>query len=243
MRRACLAPIVALVGACGVQDLPFDPADADVEAGVEAGAEDNLDAKTKAGCSNDFDCPLRGQHCDSSGQCVACVTNSDCSTQPGHPRCDDLMLHQCVECLSDFDCPGGFCEPTAHRCVFSCADGGSCPDYYQHCTPAGVCVTCMSNPDCVGARGGQICDVKVGQCVECLINDQCSSDKPLCNPATLRCVECLSNQDCGTGEACSFLTHSCVDLGTSGFYDGGSNVFLDGSFYETFDGGGDGGFR
>lgn len=239
MRRACLVPIIALIGACGAQDFPFDSPDAGAEAGVEAGTE----AATMAGCSRDRDCPLRSQRCDvASGQCVACVTDVDCATA-GHPFCDS-MLHQCVECEVDVNCPGGFCEPTTHRCVFSCADAGSCPDFYQICTLNRVCVDCRTSADCVGARAGPWCAVAVGQCVQCLARDQCTQDRlPLCNTATNRCVECLSNRDCSSGEACEPQSHSCVDVGGSGFYDGGANDFPDGGVYVLFEAGVDSSFH
>ncbi len=237
VRRACLVPIIALAGACGAQDFPFDS----VDAGAEAGAEGGADAATsKTECSHDFDCPLRSQQC-ASGQCVACVTNTDCATQAGHRFCDP-MLHQCVECELDVNCPGGFCEPTTHRCVLSCEDAGGCPDYYT-CTRTGVCVDCTKPEDCVGARTGPWCAVAVGQCVQCLASDQCSPDKPLCNTATARCVECLSDHDCSSGEACEPQSHSCVDVRGSGFYDGGQNQFSDSGVSGPFDGGADSGFR
>src|SRR5437763_14838175 len=67
-------------------------------------------------CATDQDCPLKTLHCDPvSGQCLACVRNSDC-TSASRPICD-VALNRCVQCGADQDCaagaPGWRCMPSA----------------------------------------------------------------------------------------------------------------------------------
>jgi Cys-rich repeat protein len=218
VRRAGLVPIVMLIGACGAQELTFDAPDAAPDA-----------APSSAGCSSDGDCRLAGLHCDPlSRQCVACVSNDQC-TQPGHRVCDSA-LHLCVECGVNGDCPGGVCEPTRNRCVPSCVDGGLCPYNFLCNQRTGMCVGCTNDADCATARSpGLVCDAVVGQCVECRTDAQCSPARPLCSQTAGRCVECLSNQSCTAGEACDPAAHVCVDSTRGAPSEGGAYPLRDGS--------------
>jgi hypothetical protein len=221
VRPACLAPVIALmIGACGAQEIAFDAPDAPGPPDGGAGGDGGAESSPATGCTNDLDCPL-GLHCDAriSGQCVPCVMNSHC-TQPGHHVCD-FALNLCVECGTSGDCASGLCVDT--RCVPSCADGGLCPDTYYLCNQrTNVCIGCRSNGDCAGARGGPVCDTSIGQCVECVSNDQCPRDQPRCNPTSGRCVECLTSQSCFPGEACDPMAHVCVEVRVAPQAEGGA---------------------
>jgi hypothetical protein len=183
---------VALLGACGTQTWSFDG-----------------DASAP-GCSVDTDCTISGLHCDpASGQCVACVEDSQC-TQPGLPRCDST-LQQCVQCGLPDDCASGqICEPTSHTCLTSCADGGACPGGTVCSQPRGVCVGCSGDPDCASSSSGHVCDTANGQCVQCLQDAQCTSPTRRCNPATDHCVQCLTGSDCDD-HVCNTQSFTCVD--------------------------------
>jgi hypothetical protein len=210
VRRAALAPIALLIGACGTQDFAFDGVDAAIDAPIEATPEASVDvAQPPTGCTTDDDCGLPDLHCDpSSGQCVACIANDQC-LDPNYGVCD-YALNLCVECGADIDCPGGTCEPTTLRCILSCADAGLCPDglLCEH----GSCVRCTSNASCTDDRGSLLCDTAVGQCVECLADSDCTP--AICDRTTGRCVQCLNGQSCHDGEECDPLEHVCVDVRT-----------------------------
>jgi hypothetical protein len=227
--------VLPLAGACGTQNLVFDPLDgsdaADAAGTREASPESSaLDARQPpSSCKVDDDCPLPDLHCDSAGQCVACVTDRQCQSQSSEfPVC---ASNQCVECGDDADCgPDGQCEPMSHRCVLPCADSGACPSSsgllcYER---TGLCVACTSNAYCQNQRSGPVCDPLVGRCVQCVDNSDCGSRAPICDRFAGRCVECLSAQSCRPGEACDPVEHACVPAvvvelegGPAPFTDGG----------------------
>jgi hypothetical protein len=199
--------MAVLVGACGTQVLRFETDDAGPDANVEAGRE--AEATTK-GCVVDTDCPLSDLHCDpQSGHCVACLRND---------QCQDLNFgvcgtaHQCVECNVDGDCPNGRCEPTTHRCIPSCADGGACPPGLPMCSRSGDCVNCYSSAYCSGYRYSVVCDPAVGQCVQCIDDGDCGGTRPRCDRQSGRCVQCLGSSGCEDWEACDPESHTCVTV-------------------------------
>jgi hypothetical protein len=201
-RRAGIA-LAALVGllACGQQTWSLDADSGAGSSGSEAGAP-------VTGCVSDGDCHIASLHCDPvSGQCFACVDDSQC-TQAGLPRCDSAS-HQCVQCGVAGDCTSGqVCEPTSHKCLPSCADGGACPSGLTCSQPRGVCVACTTNADCVSA-GSPVCDTGSGQCVQCVYDTQCAFPAPRCNQATGRCVQCLTAADCEEN-VCDPVTSTCL---------------------------------
>lgn len=214
MRARWLAPMAVLVGACGTQVLHFEPDDGGAEANVEAGREAEVTAK---GCKVDSDCPLSDLHCDTqSGRCVACIASDDCHDL-NFSVCS-LTSHQCVQCNVDPDCPGGRCEPTTHRCIPSCADGGACPSSLPMCK-SGDCFQCYSSAYCGGYR--PYCDPAVGQCVQCIDDGDCGGMHPRCDRSAGRCVQCLSSSGCEPWEACDPESHSCVTVGGNVYVGGG----------------------
>jgi hypothetical protein len=217
VRRAAPVAIVACaLGACGVQDWSFEPVDGDAVdgRGVDGDTADGFaraDA-SRGGCTSDADCPLPSLHCDAAGQCVACVTDSQC-TQPGLKRCD-FMLETCVQCGDDNDCePNQLCEVTSHVCVSSCMNNQVCPANEQCVQPRGLCVACQHNEDCANEKGPTsaplICNTAIGQCVECTSDLGCPADQS-CDQTTDRCVDCLTNFDCPPYAFCNPNTHVCT---------------------------------
>jgi hypothetical protein len=192
---AAAAASVALL-ACGNQTWSFEG-----DAGVAAEG-------STPGCTVDTDCTIATLHCDtSSGQCVPCVKDEQC-TQQGLRVCD-TALNQCVQCGVTGDCANGqTCEPTSHTCVASCADGGACPSG-TNCNTQGVCVGCTGNSDCANASTGHVCNTGSGQCVQCIDDTTCSYPTRRCNLATDTCVQCLTGSDCDE-HVCIPTTHTCL---------------------------------
>jgi Cys-rich repeat protein len=181
-----LAAFAALTStACGTQDWAFDAPTGGPDSSEGAGpsleeagpreaapvvdaspladvvpAVDSADVADPTGCANDGDCSSTGLHCDvASGQCVACVVDSDCGA-------------------------GRVCN--ALQCVTSCADGGTCPSSTPICrAPHNVCAPCNANADCAGASTGHFCLVTTGQCVGCLVNTDCRDG--FCDSTTNAC--------------------------------------------------------
>ena len=204
MRRAALASIAVWIGACGTQDLKFDVPDAmpDVVSSMQPSEDGGL-------CKTKDDCHLAGLYCTTAGQCVACLTDDQCATFGNH--CDP-SLNLCVECRVgvESDCPGGWvCEPTTHRCILPCGDGGACPNDRPLCNNTGVCSECLSDAYCQGSRSPQYCDPTIGQCVNCRLSEDCPPEDDICNPTTGRCVQCLNSAGCPAGVPCDPYDHKC----------------------------------
>jgi hypothetical protein len=202
--EALVALVAFALGACGAEDWSFEE-----DAGDAAARADSPDG----GCTSDSDCKLL--HCDAtSGQCVACVTDSQC-TQIGLPFCYP-KLERCVQCSVDADCGGAgqACQPTTHQCVTSCTSDGMCPNE-SLCGPAHFCVECVTDLDCFDGRGGlqpqEECDTMIGECAECTSDAQCPPSS-VCDRTTDRCVGCLTNSDCPRDAACNPDVHMCVGL-------------------------------
>jgi Cys-rich repeat protein len=188
---------------CGWQDWVFV-----VGPTVDSGS--GLEAAVGPSCTRDTECPVSTQHCDPvSGQCVACVDDSQC-TQTGLPRCDSA-LHRCVQCGSDVDCTSGeVCEPMSRECVHSCADGGVCPQNAPLCNQArGICFGCGADEDCASVAPGTVCDTSSGQCVQCTADSQCPTSSPRCDLTKDLCVGCLTNADCGGHGYCDPVKQAC----------------------------------
>jgi len=133
------------------------------------------------------------------------------------------------------DCTGKACGPDG--CGGEC---GSCIPQVETCTESGKCVsfTCTSSKDCPGAL---VCAVDIGQCVECVGNEDCEeglvcganhvcheeiackSDKDckgaglVCDKAAGICVECVKPEHCGKGLFCvdGFCVAAVCEAGAS----------------------------
>ncbi|MBZ5709213.1 hypothetical protein [Nannocystis pusilla] len=121
-------------------------------------------------------------HCDSSGECVACVLDEDCGQlYKCHPE-----LKTCVACVTHSDC-GGSLTCDAGQCL-GCVTGDQCPPGLPVCE-AGACRTCRAHGECPVTA----CELDVGTCfppnetehhyvdpkLPCL-DSACGPDSPCC---------------------------------------------------------------
>jgi len=222
MKLTTLQLVAALaVGGCGAQEWAFDS-----DGGTQQVAH--------TACASDSDCALEGLHCDvGSGECVACVNDSQCA-QAGSRRCD-LALNRCVQCGLGSDCdPGQTCEPITHRCVVLCTDAGRCPPDAPICSQ-GLCAACTSNADCNQVPGGRVCDQSIGRCVECTSDYQCPQVEPNCDRTTGECVQCLDANDCPPGSFCDPASSRCVSSADGSLYfpDGAIHQFETDAFVDV----------
>lgn len=122
-------------------------------------------------------------HCV-NGMCVECLKDEDCSDGL---RCID---NSCG-CLSDSDCKAGLVCSRTHVCV-SCRNSSECPDMLKCGYPPEWRMTGRKNSNAV-----------LPQCLECMNNQDCGPDKPVCNENG-QCVtgECATDWDCCYSEKC-----------------------------------------
>lgn len=180
-----------------------------------------VDRACLPGCNSDRDCPsnrhckpdslphgaclqcLEESHCSDAETCVAgncvftCRTANDCKASTATPQCD-TNTGLCVACLSDGQCPiGNLC--VANACKPGCRSDRDCNDGLK-CDPTfapnGGCFACIQDADC---------GVKVCRSHACVIDCsavKCTTDRPVCDPATGGCVQCLQKSDCPAGNLC-----------------------------------------
>ena len=188
------------VSACdGEIRLPANAADGSTSGSAfDAAPSPTFDAGdegAKIACKNDSACVLETLHCDLGSQtCVPCLSDAHC-VDPTLKRCDTAS-HRCVECGIATDCASDRrCEPTTHKCVPQCVDGGTCPNDSPTCDVVrGLCVECTVSASCSSEK--PICENGSGRCVECISDTNCQSPKPRCDRARGKCVECMSSAHC-----------------------------------------------
>lgn len=128
-------------------------------------------------CTKDAHCldPLAPRCQPETGQCGQCLTSNDC-TNPSFPCCEDQF--NCVQCLSDDQCPGGTCA--LGYCAFLCASDADCQTLaLPHCLPPGKCFECVSDTDCKDADKSH-CGKDFHECLPCEDDVHC--------PENSRCV-------------------------------------------------------
>ncbi len=161
------------------------------------------------GCATDQDCPLASLHCEPfSGQCLACVSDSNCTSTTGRPHCDSI-LHFCVQCAGDQDCTGAGmkCNPATRTCIKPCSTLADCPTAGTWCND-GVCSQCDDDFHCPSVR--TYCDSSIGQCTACVTDAQCTAAAaPHCNRAVGACVGCVTSTDCPGGTVCDPADSTC----------------------------------
>jgi hypothetical protein len=183
----------------------------------------NSAACTTSGVESYCDTTCQGLACGASRECFS---SSQCTIVPGRPLCD-TTAGQCVQCVSASDCSGG-ADCVNGLCGHPCATSAECVGVsgLPYCSPAtGRCVACLGSAQCPSGRSCQsnICEIGTQNCAvdgDCGTNKVCNPDTLLCvgclsssdcrrffgmdvcNPANLSCVGCLSTADCGTGQSC-----------------------------------------
>src|SRR4030095_760807 len=154
-------------------------------------------------CTTDADCSS-GVCDETSGKCVACLLNSDCSGST--PICD-TSTNTCVPCTGDPQCGGGVCDEPNGTCV-ECVASSDCPGDTPVCQNH-ACEGCTDDTQC--APG--VCDETSGKCVACLLNSDCSGRTPICDTSTNTCVPCTGDPQCAgfaNTPACDELSGECV---------------------------------
>jgi len=142
-----------------------------------------------ASCRTNADCALVAGTplCEAStGKCIACHTNAQCSAKE---ECKNSVCTKLPACQNSLDCasaPGGksICDKTN-----------------------GVCVQCTVDADC---GTGKVCDNRVCH-VSCSTDNDCTAQHMLCNKGlgfNGECTQCIVASDCSTGEYCESGT--CV---------------------------------
>lgn len=134
-------------------------------------------------CAVDSDCapPLK---CNvTSGSCVQCNGDSDCTT--GLKKCGP---YECLQCAADSDCTVngakiglGTCDP-AHILCESCATDADCKTpALPRCNAVNPtvsayhqCSQCSTDADCSG-QGFTGCDALHGTCSTCKANRECAA--------------------------------------------------------------------
>ncbi len=141
-------------------------------------------------------CGFTGGTCCYGAQCAACNCAAD------QPICVD---GQCVQCLTDSDCPigAGPCDLNTNQCAgSSCSD--PTPFLYE-----GACVECLNGTHC----GSGMCDTTTHTCSSDIC-DVCQDPYPACAEVggQLTCVQCSAEDDSyciGIGGTCDAATYTC----------------------------------
>jgi hypothetical protein len=138
-----------------------------------------------------------------------CMTQQDCPVGFCNQRSG-----LCVACVKDSQCPMGVCDPDLNECV---ACGTS-----QDCGPGQTCMGHQCIPTC--GDGGTCppnapyCDPR-GLCVECVYDGDCAgiAGGQWCNQQSGMCVECVLDEQCvaPTARFCNTATDQCVGCLTS----------------------------
>ena len=190
--------------------------------------------------------------CATSGRCVECLQNSECTADPDKAFC---VANQCVGC-------------NVSGAAASAHDGGAtsaCIGATPECSTSGRCVECLHNSECTADPDKAFCvqntcqgcnatastsdagvtnactgatpvcmsstssTSKAGQCVGCADSGDCSGNFPICDTTTtFTCQACTSDAQCaakGGGPGVCLADGHCateaetVYVGTSGCHD------------------------
>ena len=149
-------------------------------------------------CSSDDDCPAGWQPICSNGQCVQCLSNTDCNSY--YPFCKSGV---CMECGSHADCQARYpdrpyCgiggEMRRYDCV-QCAQDSHC-DESEYCS-MGYCFPkkqCSTSSECDNSRNGVICLNGECQMVRCVSDADCPN-KHYCRLGFCNMNECTWTGD------------------------------------------------
>ncbi len=204
---ACLT-LAACQATVTMNDHPELAPDGGTGGGSNAAALGTITQAGDAGACN-FACGA-GQLCASTGDCVDCLSDSDCASSPLGTHCDTraaslVLFGTCVECVASSQCGGGMsCDPANDSCVPTSSDASCAANSQVYDSASGACVDCLTNADC----NGQLCDPVSRSCVDCLQPSDCPAASPGCYQGV--CGQCNVSSDCPGGEACSGGTCGCT---------------------------------
>lgn len=192
-------------------DLLVDKVDAAVTTPPDSGAGDASDAGRPAlpspvrpdSCVADPDCASVGGVCAvEKGICVECTSDDQCS---GQRQCDERS-NRCVGCVSADDCRGRTCDALTQECAIACSSNDDClVPAFSICSEARhVCVMCETDSDCSGFSlfSPFPLQCRMGTCRECVIDEDCPTERPFCSSLIGICEECRTAAQCPLGSAC-----------------------------------------
>lgn len=160
--------------------------------------------------------------CDSvTNTCVACNQASGCDPNSQAPICfESAAQRECVQCVSDEDCPDSLVCSTDRTCV-ACNTNVDCPATAPVCDQdLNICAECsgsslLSASACFGTRS--ICLSQVLNFVEE------EAARAVASAATDICVQCVNaanmNYTCSSNQVCASsgdLAYSCVQCTNDG---------------------------
>jgi len=123
-------------------------------------------------CQADANCPHDMVCNQITGQCVSCLTNTDC------PSGDTCLNGTCVQCTSDSQCSDGLvCK--SFTCT-TCIANNECP-FGTVCGSSGLCVVpqCLTSAGCI-TPPNLVCDTTNFTCVECVSAIDCGGAPNTC---------------------------------------------------------------
>lgn len=141
----------------------------------------------------------------------SCVTNQNC------PTGEQCVGGRCVTkgsngCTTDDTCAiGEYCDPVSRTCetmvVTGCTNDEACPAHQRCNSLTGVCIdgnrSCTGDAQCTSI--GKHCDTSIQQCVDCLLNTDCTSPT-ICLDGS--CVDPSATM-CATDSACAAPNTVC----------------------------------
>jgi hypothetical protein len=172
----------------------------------------NMTMHTCAACKAGDTCPVATPMCHSSGRCVVCTMDSQCST-PATPICSANM-NTCVACTSDMQCmtkalaqaacvtatDGGASAGAAVGTCVECTNDSFCKTPTKPICGSTTCTGCTADPQCAGKSADlPACLTAIGSCVECTAHSHCTklARTPVCGPENV-CVACTSDAQCAS---------------------------------------------
>lgn len=179
-----------------------------------------------------------------AGQCVACISNDQCTASASAPVCNQTT-NTCVACDTDFNSSGNACPfanapacntsgPLAGQCTAcSTSNTTQCLGGTPACSSAGQCVQCSTanTSQCTG--GTATCDNASNTCVQCTTVDRsaCTGNTPACDVGTHTCASCsVDTSVCGGGTpVCNTSSGSCVQCTSSTAHCAGTTPFCNGA--------------
>eukprot|EP01126_Amoeba_proteus_P058082 TRINITY_DN7453_c0_g2_i2.p1 TRINITY_DN7453_c0_g2~~TRINITY_DN7453_c0_g2_i2.p1 ORF type:complete len:730 (+),score=158.80 TRINITY_DN7453_c0_g2_i2:131-2191(+) len=143
-------------------------------------------------CTTNIECSQIGigfANCQADGSCKSCLSNADCGTDDGGEKSGQTVC----------DTTTGLCGDP-FRCMSnpSCVGRGG-----SNCQKTQQCINCRSNSDCGSLDGGEVtdqsvCDLGTGLCGSCSTNLQCLGAMGNNCQLSGMCKTCISNSDCGS---------------------------------------------
>jgi len=164
--------------------------------------------QVRAECSSHEECWAIGDRsktrCEMrSGRCVACETNQDCERFAQHrgvpySRCRQRVCSTRDECGADIDCQ----DPMKSNCALgrggdgqnictSCVTDNDCKQFDQH-----KCVVAKTLSDTDAYQYKRTGGVKSCVRLECIADNDCPMENPVCDLTRNKCTTCLTDHEC-----------------------------------------------